>query len=393
MNAGRLPPLLYTIAGLKSSSGGTSSAVTAACSGLARAGVAVDLVSQEFGDPGDRNILPEAGAVRVSLAQASRLPLLGTVYSPGLRALVKRTCRDAGTGLVHDHGLWLPANHAVAAVCRDLRLPLVASPHGMLSPDALAHDKGKKRVAWWAFQRRDLSSAAAVCVTSGQEADDVRAAGCGRPIAVIPHGVDMPAMPTGSAARDGPRIALYLGRIHPIKGLLALVEAWATVRPQGWRVVVAGPDEEGYRKVVEEAVARAGLGDAFAFPGAVFGAAKTALYESASLFVSPSLSENFGVTIAEALAHRLPVIATKGAPWGSIAQEGCGWWVDPGARALAAAIREATALPDAELRAMGGRGRLYVERSFDWARVVAMLIALYGWVLGNEAQPDFVAGK
>lgn len=393
MNAGRLPPVLHTIAGLKSSSGGTSSAVTAACSGLARAGVRMDLVSQDFGDAEDRNILPEEAAVRVGLAKASRLPLLGAVYSPGLRALVQRTCREAGTGLVHDHGLWLPANHTVAAVCRELRLPFVVSPHGMLSADALQHDKGKKRLAWWAFQRRDLSSAAAVCVTSGQEADDVRAAGCSRPIAVIPHGVDMPALPTGNAAPEGPRTALYLGRIHPIKGLLALVEAWAMVRPPGWRVVVAGPDEEGYRMVVQEAVERAGVGDAFAFPGAVFGAAKGALYESASLFVSPSLSESFGVTIAEALAHRLPVIATKGAPWAAIAREGCGWWVDPDARALAAAIREATSLPAAELRAMGSRGRTFVERNFDWARVVAMLVTLYGWVLGNEAQPDFVVGK
>ena len=83
----------------------------------------------------------------------------------------------------------------VAAVCRELRLPLVPSPHGMLNPDALAHDKGKKRLAWWAFQRRDLSSAAAVCVTSGQEADDVRAAGCGRPIAT--HWTDGWTVPTG----------------------------------------------------------------------------------------------------------------------------------------------------------------------------------------------------
>ena len=392
MNSQRALRVMHTIAGLKSSAGGTSNSVTVTCSELARAGLEIDLVSQDFGEPEDLNVLPDVAAVRTRFATANRLPFTNSVYSPGFRSLVAATCRESKPDLVHDHGLWLPANHAAASVCRDLRLPLIVSPHGMFGSNALGHERLKKALAWRVFQRRDLMSAVAACVNSGLEADDVRARGYDKPIAVIPHGVRLPSSRRHLARGTGAKIALYLGRIHPLKGLLALIQAWAAVRPDGWRLIMAGPDEKGYRRMVQEAIDREGRGGSIELVGAAFGESKARLYESASLFIQPSLSENFGMAIAEALAQGVPVITTKGTPWSAIVQEGCGWWVASTGPEIAAAIREASSLPDGELQAMGLRGRIFVEKNFTWGKVVTMLVALYGWVLGEGPRPDFVVG-
>lgn len=382
---------MHTIAGLKSSAGGTSRVVQAICDELAKAGLEVSLASQDFGSTSDPNVLPEE-AVQVSLSQGMVLPFANSVFSPGFRSLVKETCTNSRIDIVHDHGLWLPSNHAVATVCRTLGLPRVVSPHGMLSSDALKQGGMKKCLAWSLFQRRDLRSSAAICVTSTQEADQVQAMCPGRPIAVIPPGVELPTLRIGNARRSHPKVALFLGRIHPMKGLLNLVHAWASVRPQGWRIVIAGPDEGGYRRTVQDAINRADLGDTVELTGPAYGAAKADLYETARLFILPSFSESFGMSIAEALAYELPVIATTGTPWKSIQQQGCGWWVSATSNDLADAIRRATSLPDAELEGMGRKGRILIQRDFDWSKIAPRLISLYRWLLGYEQMPEHVHG-
>ena len=120
---------------------------------------------------------------------------------------------------------------------------------------------------------------------------------------------------------------MFLSRIHPVKGLMNLVAAWERVRPERWRMVVAGPDEGNYLAEVETAVQRAGLERNFDFVGPVAGAAKEKLYREADLFILPTFSENFGMVVTEALSYGVPVITTKGAPWKGLVDHRCGWWL------------------------------------------------------------------
>jgi len=180
-----------------------------------------------------------------------------------------------------------------------------------------------------------------------------------------------------------------LSRIHPKKGLINLIDAWARVRPEGWRLVIAGPDEGGYQAEVAERIRTSGVGEQVSFVGAVEGEAKAALYRNADLFVLPTFSENFGVVVAEALAYGLPVLTTRGAPWADLETHNCGWWIDTGVEPLAQALREAMALSDEQRHAMGARGRDYVLR-YDWGGIAAQTAAVYRWVLGQGDKPDCV---
>src|SRR5262249_35021942 len=162
-----------------------------------------------------------------------------------------------------------------------------------------------------------------------------------QPLAVIPNGVDLPATLPSARTGGGTRRALLLSRIHPQKGLVNLVNAWARVRPARWALVIAGPDDGGHQSRIEAPAARAGIGDRVEFAGSIEDARKWDMYASADLFVLPTHNENFGIAIAEALAAAVPVITTKAAPWPGIVRHRCGWWVDLGVDALAAALAEA----------------------------------------------------
>lgn len=292
-----------------------------------------------------------------------------------------------GVDIVHDHGLWLPSNHAAARAAWRSGVPLVISPRGMLGPWALAHRRWKKRVAWVLYQRRDLSSTAAVHATSAAEAEAARAAGIHVPIAVIPNGVDIPKALPPRHYRDIRR-ALFLSRLHPVKGLPMLIEAWARIRPAGWELVLAGPDEDGHRAEIEALIDETGLFGEISFLGPVSDDDKWALYRTANLFVLPTHSENFGLVIAEALAAGVPVLTTTGAPWRVLETEQCGWWTVPTVDAIAGALAAATELAPEALNVMGKRGHALVERDYSWTRVAVQMKELYTWLLGRGERPN-----
>lgn len=351
--------VLLTINSVDPAGGGTTEAVLRLAGALAAAGADAHLAAHEVG---------------VTLQHPE----------PGVRATLLARGRDAwdrhiaamSPDVIHDHGLWLRVNRDVAATARRAGVPRIVSTHGMLSPWALGHHAWRKRAAWLLFQRRDLATAAAVHATSDAEAADVVAAGVGAPVSVIPHGVHL-RPPAPRTPRDGLRRALFLGRLHPVKGLPALIDAWALARPEGWELVIAGPDAGDQLADLASRRDAAGLADAVRFEGLLGAEAKSELLGGSDLLVLPSLSENFGVVVAEALAAGVPAIVSRRAPWAAIERAGAGWWVEPEAGALAGAIREATALSDDERSAAGARGRDLVGRDYAWPSVAARMLALY----------------
>ena len=125
------------------------------------------------------------------------------------------------------------------------------------------------------------------------------------------------------------------------------------------------------------------------FAGPVYADAKRALYRRAALHVLPSHSENFGMTVAEALASGTPVIATRATPWSGLEREGCGFWIELGVEPLVHALREATGLERAELLRLGARGRQWMQRDFSWSRVAREMASVYRWLrTGGTAPPS-----
>ena len=288
--------------------------------------------------------------------------------------------------IVHVHGLWNPWLIRQARHFKKSGAKVVWSPHGMLTPWALSQRKWKKRLAWWLYQRHALAQADLLHVTAPAEVEDVRRLGLANAVAVVPLGVRLPPLRTLRRCADAPHTLLFVSRLQKKKGLLNLMDAWARVRDvaSGWRIVIAGPDQEGYLGEVLARARQRCVAESVDYVGPVYGAKKDALYAAADVFVLPSFSENFGSVVVEALAQGVPVITTKGTPWAELAARRCGWWVDIGVAPLADALRQALGLTDEERREMGARGRELVEEKYRWPAIGRQMRAAYAGLLGEK---------
>jgi glycosyltransferase involved in cell wall biosynthesis len=379
----------HVIAGLDPAHGGPSYSVPRLCEALATAGVETVLFSVARKGGGQCDTCDRGYRDRRFAWDHARIPILrGLRSSQGLSAALRDPAVAAD--VIHNHGLWLMPNINAGRAAARRPAPLVISPRGMLAPAALAFSRSKKRAFWVLFQGRVTRVAACLHATSQQEYEEIRSFGLANPVAIIPNGIDLPE-PTAQAAA-GPaseRVVLSLGRIHPKKGLARLLHAWSKVEEacQGWRLKIVGPPEAGHDDELHALAKELGL-TRVSVEGPLYGDAKTAAYREADLFVLPSLNENFGMTVAEALAAGTPAISTKGAPWGGLDSEGCGWWVDQGAEPLAAALAHAMALPREALKAMGDKGREWMARDFSWDRAARDMIDVYLWLArGTKAAP------
>lgn len=356
----------------KPEAGGPARSVPAMCRSLARAGEEVTPVSAEVDSNWPIDLSPAKPLTTLPLDRS--LP-------DRLAELVSETHTD----ILHDHGLWRRGNRAVSLVAKRLNRPVILSTRGMLDPISFGQKKWKKRLGWIAFQGRNLRRAAILHVTSDAEAEHIRAHGLTGPIAVIPNGVEIP-VEAPSPPDHAPPAALYLGRIHRQKRLDMLLDAWAQARPTGWKLIVAGPDEQNMVPQLQSQADRLGISDIEFLP-AQNEREKWALYRRASLMVLPSPSENFGLVVAEALAAARPAIATHGAPWQDLIDHHCGWWVQPTAAALAEAIRKATSCSPLELDAMGTRGRNLIREQYTWDSIAERFAAVYQWILTGQNAP------
>lgn len=284
----------------------------------------------------------------------------------------------ASPDVVHDNGVWMPFHHAVAKRCAARGLRRVVSLRGMLEPWAFAYKPVRKRIAWLAYQRRDLAVADVIHATADSEAASFTRFRLPPPVRVIANGMDVPDHPIEkSRSADRTRVALFLSRVHPKKGLPMLVEAWAQLRPENWRLIIAGPEELGHAAEIRALAASRGLGDAVSLVGPQFGEDKRRLLQEADLFVLPTHSENFGMAVAEALADEIPVLTTTGAPWAELVSEDCGWWVSPTTEAIAAGLRDALSCSDERRAEMGARGRALIRNKYGWERIAQHMLSAY----------------
>lgn len=279
-----------------------------------------------------------------------------------------------GTAVVHTHGVWTPAIIAAAHTALSAGVPLVVSPRGMLRREALRRSRLIKSFVWHMCVRRVLTRAAALHVTSSQEAEDLARLLPGIEPVLVPWGIEPWGENRDQSPRAGPRVAAYLGRMLPIKGLDMLIDAWAAVRPAGWVLRLAGPCDPVMAAALQARIASHGLGDVIRLEPAVPHSQVPAFLAEIDLFALPSRSENFALAVGEALAAGVPVVTTTETAWAGVDAMGCGWCVTPDTNSIAGALRAATSQPITVLREMGRRGAVWVKRDFAWSAVADRLV-------------------
>lgn len=371
--------------------GGLFSAVSSLGTELAFNGYDLEVFAAE--DPDVEADRKAWGTVALSL-RPTRGPD-GFAYQPGLT----RDLAAARLDVVHLHGLWTYASVAVLAWSGGRR-PRLISPHGMLDGWALQNSALKKRVVAALFERRNVVRASALHALCGPEHRSIRAYGYRGPVATIPNGVFLeegpksPARPAWSSdIPAGAKVLLFLGRIHPKKGLDRLLQAialWSGAEAAPWHLVVAGWDQAGTQAALVAQAEALGLTQRVHFVGPQFGEQKAATLAAADAFVLPSLSEGLPMAVLEAWAAGLPVLMTEACNLPEGFRAGAAIRLDPDHRAMAEGLRELGSLSQPALATLAANGRALVEAQFSWGHVACQMGQLYEWVLGGGAPPDFV---
>ena len=329
-------------------------------------------------------------------------------YAPELKRLAAEAVEEAEW--FHGHGLYVWTNMWLGGEARKRGKPLVYHPQGFFDPWILRRSRGKKRLAHWLFEDKNIAHVRWWRAVSNKEAEQIRAVVGDRAVVhVIPNGVDLDEVDAIDTARvaggelkvkgnDGeagtsdsqlftsygawtrrrrPKRLLFLSRIHAKKGLDMLVPAWGKLSKEfpDWELLIVGPDEGGYQATVEKMIAESGCGETCWIHPAVSGAEKHALLRTADLFVLPSYSEGFPMAVLEAAAHRIPVVQTDECNFPELTAAGGAWECRPEREFVEKALRDALTAEDAERAERGLRGRALVEKSYSWDQIADQVIS------------------
>ena len=203
--------VVHVVSRISEEAAGPTYCVNRLCDSLDKSEVSVAL--QVLGRP--REVGPRR-SYRVDAYKDWTFPK-GLGVSPEMHRKLRYEATRAD--IIHNHLLWMMPNYYAGRVVKNRKALLVTSPHGALAPWAWRHSRWKKAIFWHLGQKHALLNAACLHATSEGECADIRRMGFRMPVAIIPYGVDMPKCTVRSHYPDRRKRLLFLGRIHPVKGI------------------------------------------------------------------------------------------------------------------------------------------------------------------------------
>jgi glycosyltransferase involved in cell wall biosynthesis len=307
-------------------------------------------------------------------------------YSPELENRGRELA--AGADILHGHGLYVGTNYLFGREARRQGKPLVYHVHGFFEPWIFNRSRWKKKLAHWLFENANFRHARLWRALTPGEADQIRACGITAPIVVAPNGLTLEEYPAPET-KDAPirtpcipglaktgRRALFLGRIHPKKGLDLLLSSWAALNGSrnGWELIIAGPNENGYLNEIKEKARGLNLLNKIRFTGPVTGQAKIALLHSADLFVLPSYSEGFSMSLLEAMACKVPVVATQACNFPDVTDRQAGWECECTRESVSETLNIALREDDLARQQRGWNGYKLVAERYAWPAIVSAIV-------------------
>ncbi|MDA8736518.1 glycosyltransferase [Opitutales bacterium] len=367
--------------------GGLFYSVRALSTGIAERGSEVSVFS--LNDAHSDEDMLEWGGLSVSTNPVVGPGAIG--YSPRLASSVRQFAPD----VIHVHGLWQYTSCVAYQEYRKRGVPYVMSPRGMLDPWAVGNSGLKKKLAAFVYESRNMRDAACMHALNRSEALSIREYGLTQPICVLPNGVNLPSVELLEPKQcEGAKTRIvFIGRIHPKKGIHEMLDAWARVRQEfralmeDWELVIAGWDDGGHLPALKEHAANLGISDSVSFPGSVYGDDKVDLLRSAEWFILPSHSEGMPMAVLEAWSYGVPAVLTPACNLPEGFSSGAAVSIDPQADSIFEGFLKVLEMPVAERNTMGASARTLVEDHFTWSQISKEMQGVYEWMRGDAAAP------
>jgi len=336
----------------------------------------------------------ELKGVDIKLFPKSLLSRFWTSYSsPLAKALIKEA---SYFDLIHIHEIWHHPHYVAHRVAKRFDKPYLVTIHSALEPWCLNYKAFKKKIYGRLIQKRILKEASLLHAITENEVKNIRAFVINNtPIVMIPNGINLQEFqnlpPKEDVVKFYPqlkdkKIILFLGRIHPIKGLDLLAKAFAKISQEVEDIylLVVGPDEGGYQAQIEKLLAKEGVLNKVIFTGMLTGYKKLAALSGADFCVIPSYSEVRGIVALEAMACGLPVIVTTGCNFPEVAEYNAGIVINPDVDELAKAMTTLLVGTRHGVSNMEKNGKRLVLEKYTWDKVADKMITAYEEILGSR---------
>ncbi len=282
--------------------------------------------------------------------------------------------------IVHIYGIWRPFLVKVFLVAKLLKKKIVISPLGAMEPWALNQKKLKKLIAWKLYQKKILNSADVVHATCNAEAQNLINNSITSKIEIIAHGIDDNPKVLKKETSNKIKKIIFFSRIHLKKGILELIDCWKDLDTQiTWQLDIYGPiTDKKYHELVLKKIRESNLENKIFYKGSVFNKQdKDQIFKNANAFILPSKSENFGISIGEALSYGLPVLTTKETPWELINEYQAGYVFPFSRDNISTYLNKLFLLNDEELYQMGLNSQKLINENYKTKIILEKYIDLY----------------
>ena len=298
--------------------------------------------------------------------------------------------------IVGIHSLWSFSASILVKYCLLYNIPFVVTTHGMLHPEALKISKWKKIFAKQILLSKLFTKAACFHALNYSEYEYIKKFGVKVPISIIGNGIEFFKNNYFNNNFDLPinfekfKICLYLGRLHPIKGVDRLIDSWLSIEiPSNW-ILIAGSGDSKYESELIGMTKKNNKKSNIYFVGFVDGEKKHYLYNMSSFTVLPSHSEAFPMSVLESFAHKKPVLITNACEFDDAVNANAAITVESSNEGIATGLQNFINLKESDLIEMGQNGFNLAERNYSWNNIHSNLLEMYHWIIFNELQPNFI---
>ncbi len=375
----RLLKVLHVIPTIDPMYGGPVAAIVGMTAAQAKTGVEVRLLTTDD----QTAVVPQKIACETKIFHSK---FGAWQWSPELGAALPEQVKWAD--IVNIHTLWTYPVAVAARACSAAGVPYILRPAGMLDHWSLAQKRLKKKMYTWLIESRTINKASALWFTSEEERANAGLYKDRNRDFVLPLGVGLDqyfSLPAKGVFRraflnsDGRRIVLFLGRLASKKQPDVVLRAFASVVKDfdDTILVMAGPDDRGSLADLEKLATDLRIYDRVYFTGALQKDEVVAALNDAEVFALPSLHENFGVAVIEAMATGTPVIVAERVALAHVVKQSeAGIVIDATHEELGSSLRYLLGHPTVGVE-MGKRGRQVALDKFTWERIVPSLTDHY----------------
>ncbi len=386
--------ILIVIPALGNVYGGPSKSVVELAATIGKIGISVDIVTTNANGSNvlDVNLFTWIQEKNYRIQYFSYCDFLDYKISWSLTRWLFQNVSDYD--LVHTNAIFsypvLPAYWA----CKNYNIPYIATPHGMLEPWALAYKSGKKKLYFNFLEKPGLEKASAIQMLASSEAERIKALNLKSPLVIVPNGIhkkDFESLPSPDIFYQkfpetrNKTLIIFLGRIDPKKGLDLLAPAFAKAHREfpDTHLIVAGPDNTGFLPAAENYFIEAGCKNAVTFTGMLTGEMKYAALAAANIYVAPSYSEGFSMSVLEGMAAGLPCVITTGCNFPEAGMANAASIVDIDVEQIADALIQL--LQDYQAaKKMGDRARQFILENYTWDSIASKMVSVYQDIINDR---------